>query len=491
MPPDTVEYTDAQLDEIEDALSQAFALQGDFRAFFKWCKVETEAGLVHAEDWDHFWDPQYSPQHISLSDAIEQGKDVTILKARQLGATTFMRARDIFDIQWKTIRPLQVFSRGEDESREYLKLLKQSYDSLPPDLKRPTASKPTKEELSILDGGRVYSFPATEDSGRSFSSHRAVFDENAFHNYAAKNYAAVEAQATQMVHVSTANGDNFFSQRFWNCWNGDGAPDEVAIFYPWWVRPDRQNADGTANWDWYRDKKAKYPGFEEDFLAEYPSNPLEAFLARSGLVYAAEWSPERNVLGYDPFEWETSLRVAGVDFGGGDPTAAVTLGRAPSGAIHQFDEFYDTTGTATIPDLVAWLAERRVQYVFCDPSSAISIQTLRAAGINALGRTTTQKALNDRAYGLTTVGTLLSTGQLTIGGSCSHSIDEFSGYRWRRRRDPNTRQDYATSTPVDHHADAMDARRYAIVGLMGLVGEITAAATMGTLDGRKRVAKAV
>ena len=482
----------AAIADRHDQISQAKALRGDFREFYKWCKVETPKGLVYAEPWEHFWDPQYSPQRISFNDAIEQGKDVVVLKARQLGVTTFLRARDVFDVQYRTILPIQVTSQGETEAKEYLKLLTQTHTNLPAALQRPTATKPTKEELSILDGGRIYSFPATAGAGRSFKSLRANQDEFARHPDQAESYASIQPQVEQIVQVFTARGTNFASGRFWNIWRGDGAPDEVAIFYPWWVRPDNQNSDGTPNWNWYRNEKAKYPGFEEDFLAERPSTPEEAFLARSGLVYAAEWDPKRNVLAYDPFPFQENLRVAGVDFGGGDPTAAVALGRNPQGAIHQFDEFYDTTGTATIPDLVAWLAERRVSYVFCDPSSAISIQTLRAAGINAFGKTTGGETLNDRAYGLTTVGTLLSAGQLTINEACHHSIEEFAGYRWRNRRDPNTRQDYVTSTPVDHHADAMDARRYAIVGLMGLTGQITApGGQLGTLSGRPRAKYAV
>ena len=480
-------------DEAEAVLSLWMARNGDFNEFFRHCTIETHDGLVRTDPrWDYFQDPQYSPQHISFDDAVDQGLNVVVLKTRQMGATTRMRGKDYFDAHFTTPIPLLLISQGERESQEYLKLIGTMHAHMPPEMGIETDRKPTQEVFSLKGGGRLYSLPSTSKAGRSLVSYRTTFDENAFHDDAQAAYTAVEAQARQIVQISTANGENFFADKFWTVWKGEGADNEVAFFFPWHVRPDRQNPDGTPNTEWYAQKRAKYKGFEEDFLAEYPSNPEEAFLARSGLVYADEWSESQNVLAYDPFSWDDAqFRVAGVDFGGGDPTAAVTLGRNRAGHIHQFEEFYDTEGTATLPQLVEWLAERQVQYVFCDPSSAISIQTMRAAGINALGKTTGGKSLNDRAYGITTVGTLLKTGQLTIHSLCDESIHEFTGYRWRNRRDPNTRQDYATSTPVDNHADAMDARRYAIVGLMGLTGQIQAPVRPGTLSGKPLATKAV
>ena len=77
---------------------------------------------------------------------------------------------------------------------------------------------------------------------------------------------------------------------------------------------------------------------------------------------------------------------------------------------------------------------------------------------------------NRRGDGLAAVGQLLEpdpTGrtQLTIDPSCDGSLHEFDGYRWLERVDPNSRERYRTGTPVDHHADAMDARRYAVMAI--------------------------
>ena len=51
---------------------------------------------------------------------------------------------------------------------------------------------------------------------------------------------------------------------------------------------------------------------------------------------------------------------------------------------------------------------------------------------------------------------------MTIATSCKNSWAEFSGYRWKKNRDMETGERYATSTPHDNHADAHDARRAAL-----------------------------
>jgi len=73
-------------------------------------------------------------------------------------------------------------------------------------------------------------------------------------------------------------------------------------------------------------------------------------------------------------------------------------------------------------------------------------------------------ANNARGEGLGVVRWVLGSGRFSIDPTCRNSIAEFPGYRWAKRRDA-VGERYATSTPVDHHADAMDARRYALMAL--------------------------
>ena len=45
------------------------------------------------------------------------------------------------------------------------------------------------------------------------------------------------------------------------------------------------------------------------------------------------------------------------------------------------------------------------------------------------------------------------------------TINEFGQYVWSSKKDGTTGVNYFTKTPIDHHADAMDALRYAVLGL--------------------------
>jgi len=79
-------------------------------------------------------------------------------------------------------------------------------------------------------------------------------------------------------------------------------------------------------------------------------------------------------------------------------------------------------------------------------------------------------ANNKRGDGLNLMATLLTNDRLTIDPGCVDSIAEFTGYRWAERTDPNDKTRYATKTPVDHHADAHDARRYGCMAIDRLGG---------------------
>ncbi len=100
----------------------------------------------------------------------------------------------------------------------------------------------------------------------------------------------------------------------------------------------------------------------------------------------------------------------------------------------------------------------------CDPSQGTAIATLQQTfGLPA------RPADNRRGDGLGLVAFLLENDRLTIDPSCTNSIAEFPGYRWATRVDPSDKIRYATSTATDNHADAHDARRYAITELLAML----------------------
>ena len=87
------------------------------------------------------------------------------------------------------------------------------------------------------------------------------------------------------------------------------------------------------------------------------------------------------------------------------------------------------------------------------------------------------------------VAFLLDHDRLTIDPSCVDSLAEFPGYRWATKVDPNDKTRFATTTPVDHHADAMDARRYAVLEITAMLHEDTGPRVQ-TFTGRPPARKA-
>lgn len=199
------------------------------------------------------------------------------------------------------------------------------------------------------------------------------------------------------------------------------------------------------------------------------------FVAFEGLVYPqfSEQMHVRPLSTPDPVPWESAevvKRVAGVDFGGGDPTAVVILGIGRSGKVHQYAErvWNGPTAEAQIAEfLFEWHNQAYLDHVWCDPSNQTAIATLRAAGLPAGPQTAqrgsghnpssiTARAINDRAQGIRLVGDYLSRRMLTFNPNCTQSISEFYSYLYKEQTD-GTGNRYRTSTPIDHHADCFVA----------------------------------
>lgn len=217
---------------------------------------------------------------------------------------------------------------------------------------------------------------------------------------------------------------------------------------------------------------------EQAYLQEFEAD-FEA--SESDLVYVLD---REKTIRTAQVPWaECHWRVVGIDPGGGDPTAIVPLGvtrampltkpegMSEFGALHwfahQYGEFY-RRGDVTIEMIDAYLrklnsAGRLDRVLVGETGGNVLTNTLVRLGWPA------QRADMRRGEGIETVRWLLEQGRLTIEPDCRESIAEFPGYRWNRQRDMETGERFATSTPGDNHADAMDARRYAAVGVVQLL----------------------
>lgn len=250
----------------------------------------------------------------------------------------------------------------------------------------------------------------------------------------------------------------------------------------WFLSTPRRGSEFESMW---KRGQSEDPEWKSWKLTTYDNpfiDPSEIEAARQSLSeqafaqeYLADFEASESDLVFPEFDasihvrnavarWaECKWRVVGIDPGGGDPTAVVPLGVSQTEHIHQYGEFY-RQGDVAIDDVMAYIGKLNevapLDMIVVDPSAKGWVEQLQRYGFPAF------PANNARGAGLESVRFMLGNGRLTIGPDCQRSIAEFRSYRWAKRRDMDTGERYATSTAEDHHADAMDARRYAVMAIL-------------------------
>lgn len=321
------------------------------------------------------------------------------------------------------------------------------------------------EHLWRLDNGSELMFRTLDDPDvlRSLEFHDIYIDENAL--------LPVEALDVALGRIRLAYPDRSFRHALW----GTTTPRGMDYTLDVWGREGRP-ADGyeVVHSTIYDNRDNLPPGYIERLEAKYRDTPFFAqellgeYTAFEGLVYP-QFTREQHVR-QNPRPLEACRRVVvGVDWGGIVPTAMVLIGEQPTGRLHVYDEYYRVG--ADLGDIAATLArwadrasiEHHELVVVCDTSEQVSIATLAAQGFAATG------AVKDRDAGIRLVSHRLQVAGeapgLTVHPSCVNLINEFGQYVWASKQDSRTKVRYFGDRPVDHHADALDACRYAILEL--------------------------
>lgn len=485
-----------------------------FLYFLSQCRLKVRRrGFVPFEAWPH---------QVELGKLFQAGESVVILKARQLGVSWVIAAYVLWTALYRPHAMVLLISMDQKTSDELLNKVFSMWMTLHPwlipyvkvqakDGSRPlfdrkgepimetellqltkhNRSKPGLMEFS--NGSTIMALPSTEDAGRSFTADLVVVDEAGFHPYADANFDAYEPTLDgggQLIICSTANGPyGFFHDTYQDA--AKKLSDLVAVFIPWWSRPDRaeleRDEDGEPILDahgqpllkpstsWFERARNRYRRAKAKFRQEYPGTAAEAFVASTGLVYGmdedgvlifnAEAHPRGNLLDADPWKWEDSAYHFGyVDWGGGDPTACGIIGVSSSGRIHEFEEWH-WEGSAPGPDRIGeWFIARAPKprgdnygyySIECGKDEPNSVQQLREAGLPAVG------ALVARGEGITTMGAYLKSRVFTFNREkCPYSIAEFSAYFYDEKAERRTGEKFLTRTPSWTHADHKDGERY-------------------------------
>lgn len=439
---------DAKRASRADLLAEYLMCAQSFPYFLRYVKLrDSNRGVIPMQLWPHV---------IQVAEDWQTGESWLEGKARQLGFSWELAAYDVWILLFREMARILSISAGERESVELLEKVKFIHRNLPPFLyKRPSTDNASSLAIAAT-GAEMRALPSTENAGRSFQATLVQLDEAAFHPYAGENYAAYHpavADGGQEIFVTTGNGPSGLFFDFFN----DPTSGYRKRFTGWRARPDRDD-------DWYARELAAFTAAGERhpllFKRENPETVEEMFAAFFGLVY--DMFEESRHVKAEPFAWkDAQYRVAGVDPGQGDPCAVTPIGELNEHA-HQFDEMYRqgvTTYDEIADYLIRWHLRAPFNGIFVDSIEGTLIATLRAKGLPAY------PANKERGIGIGHVAGRLANETFTVSPDCRHTIREFHSYRWKERRTPGEADPYATSTPQEHHGDAMDGDRYALVGL--------------------------
>ncbi len=232
-------------------------------------------------------------QRQALADIVVS-RQVTILKARQLGITWLVVAYALWMMLFKPGSIILLFSMRENEAADLLARIHGStedriggmYDMLPDFFKEEIGITVDNQlELVFSNKSVARAFPATKRAGRSFTASVVIVDEADFIPHFKQLMTAVRPTIDaggQIITLTTSDKEKPASEfkRIFKAARA-GETGWKAIFLPWHTRPGRSAA-------WYAAKQASYT--RDDLWQEYPATIAQALAGRSeGKRFAAAW----------------------------------------------------------------------------------------------------------------------------------------------------------------------------------------------------------
>lgn len=199
----------------------------------------------------------------------------------------------------------------------------------------------------------------------------------------------------------------------------------------------------------------------------YRRNVLGEWVAAEGAIFP-QWDPDLHVVPWDQLPAMQRLFGVGVDYGTTNASAGLLLGLGADQNLYAVDEWRYDPGLAKVrltdaqlsESFRSWLASEhtrevtalRPEWIAIDPAAASFKAQLfndRVAGIT--------DAVNDVAYGIRLVSSLLGGDRLKVSDRCHGLITELPGYSW---------DDKATvkgeDKPIKSADHSIDGLRYAV-----------------------------
>jgi hypothetical protein len=193
------------------------------------------------------------------------------LKARQIGASWVVVAYIAWMMLYQQGTKIAMISKGQVEAQELLDKVRFIFKHLPDDMRPVTGTNNTEViEIPSLDS-KVRAYPSTLDAGIGDTFSIIVMDEADSHPHFGQSYDAIKPTTDdiggQMVILSTPDPNTIVSP-FKDMVRAAPGNGFVKIYYPWYVRPDRDQAWWDKGYNEAKDK-ARY-------LKAYSSSEAEA-----------------------------------------------------------------------------------------------------------------------------------------------------------------------------------------------------------------------
>ena len=274
---------------------------------------------------------------------------VIVLKARQMGISTYVAARFYKATTASPGLRTQIIGHEKPASRNLFNLVKRFHDNMPAEHKQSVGTNNADELVfDAIDSGYLVSVATLEGSGRSSTAQFLHASEAAFWESLQEQLSALvqtipDLDGTEIIIETTGNQ---FGDAFHQLWRRAEAGDSefLPVFLPWSIDPsyrarlpddfsmtaeekmiaEQHNLD--AEQIMWRRNKISQLGSVDHFKREYPLIPDEAFMASafdsfitSDIVLAARKT--RDIEPYGPL-------LIGVDPAGqGDDATAIAWRR--------------------------------------------------------------------------------------------------------------------------------------------------------------------
>ena len=235
---------------------------------------------------------------------------VLVLKARQMGISTYVQGRYFWRVTSRTHANAFVLSHLEESTGAIFEMAERFYDNIPHPAFKPPTERRTSKTLKFAHIHSKYRVGTARSGqvGRSMTNQFVHGSEVAYYpdpeQVVTGLIQSVDGPGTEIILESTANGaGGWFYDRCMEALEGKG--EWELIFLPWFdLKTYRREAPedfeatdeekalaalyGLDNdqLEWRR-RKISELGSEDLFKQEYPSNPTEAFLT-SGRVFVEQ-----------------------------------------------------------------------------------------------------------------------------------------------------------------------------------------------------------